>query len=83
LYEAALPKRLAPFTTDPAAGAVVIETPPAGDGLTGAGDALIVGIPVAGAAGLVLEHPATATATTTNIIAVILIGEIFIFSLQV
>jgi hypothetical protein len=60
-----------------------METPPAGDGLAGAGDALIVGIPVAGAAGLVLEHPATARAITTNIIAVILIGEIFIFSLRV
>jgi hypothetical protein len=76
LYDTGLdPKMFAPLTTDPAVWVAAWGTP-----LVGAGDALVVVIPVAGAAGLVLEHPAIAMAITTNMIARILIREIFIIS---
>jgi hypothetical protein len=70
----AFPKRFAPLTTDPAAG---IEEPP-----DGAPAAVVVAEdpPVAGVVGLVLEHPAIATAITTSMIAIILIREIFILT---
>ena len=73
LYDTGLdPKMPAPLTTDPAAGA---EEPPdvAPPVVVAAGAP-----PVAGAVGLVLEHPAIATAITTSKIAMILIREIFI-----
>jgi len=60
----------APLITDPVAGA---EEPP--DVLP---PVVVAGVPpVAGAVGLVLEHPAIATAITTSMIAMILIREIF------
>jgi len=59
--------------TDPAAGAEVVPD--------GAPAAAVVAFgvvpPVAGAVGVVLEHPAIATAITTSMIAMILIREIF------
>jgi hypothetical protein len=61
-----------PLTTDPAAGAKVVP-----DGAPAAVVALGVP-PVVGVVGLVLEHPAIATAITTSMIAMILIREIFI-----
>jgi hypothetical protein len=68
----AFPKIPAPLTTDPADGAEVVpDGAPAA--VVAAGDP-----PVAGAVGLVLEHPAIATAITTSMIAMILIREIFI-----
>jgi hypothetical protein len=62
----------APLTTDPADGA---EEPP---GLAPAA-AEVAGVPpVVGVVGVVLEHPAIATAITTSMIAMILMREIFI-----
>ena len=61
---------LAPETTDPAAGT---DEPPD----TAPADVVVTGV-VAGVVGLVLEHPAIATAITTRMIAKILIREIFI-----
>ena len=60
----------APLTTDPAAGAEGLpDVAPPG---------VVPGVPpVAGVVGLVLEHPAIATAITTSIIAMKLIREIF------
>jgi hypothetical protein len=61
----------APLTTDPAAGAEVVP-----DGAPAA--VVAFGVPpVAGVVGLVLEHPAIATAITTSMIAMILIRENF------
>ncbi len=62
---------LAPETTDPAAGT---DEPPD----TAPADVVVGVPPVAGVVGLVLEHPAIATAITTRMIAKILIPEIFI-----
>ncbi len=61
-----------PLTTDPAAG---VETVPAG--APAAVVAFGVVPPGVGVVGLVLEHPAIATASTTSMIAMILIREIF------
>jgi hypothetical protein len=62
----------APLTTDPADDA---------DGVPEGAPAAVVAFgvvpPVVGAVGVVLEHPAIATASTTNMIAMILIREIF------
>jgi hypothetical protein len=78
LYDAGLePKMPAPPTTDPAANADVVP-----DGVTAvvvaaAVVAFVVVTVVAGTVGLVLEHPAIATAITTSMIAIILIRDIF------
>ena len=75
LYGVVPPKIFAPLTTDPADDDEVVP-----DGalaaVVAAGVAAVVP-PVVGVVGLVLEHPAIATAITTNIIAMILIREIF------
>jgi hypothetical protein len=73
----ASPKILAPLTTDPAAGAdVVLDKVPAAVVGNGVPPVVVDGV-------LVLEHPAIATAITTNMIARILIRETFIISLRV
>lgn len=76
LYDAGLePKMLVPLTTDPADDADVVP-----DGALTAvvapGVAAVVP-PVVGEVGLVLEHPAIATAITISMIAMIPICEIF------
>jgi hypothetical protein len=69
----------APLTDDPADGAEVVpDGAPAA--VVAAGVAAVVPVVVAvatGVVGVVLEHPAIATATTTSMIAMILIREIF------
>jgi hypothetical protein len=74
LYDAPVPKMLAPVTSDPAPGT-------AGAAVVLAG-ALLDGAPVvagaAGAAGLELVQPAIETAITTKIIAITLTCENFI-----
>ena len=76
LYGVALPKIFAPLTDDPADGAEVVpDGAPAA--VVAAGVAAVVPPVVAGVVGLVLEHPAIATAITTSMIAMILICEIF------
>jgi hypothetical protein len=68
---------LAPVTTEPATGAGEVPC-----GTPFAAGVVVVAL-LAGDDGLVLEHPAKAIVITINIIARILIREIFIISLPV
>jgi hypothetical protein len=63
------------YPTPPKSDAPLTD-PPGADVVTA--DPLAGVVPVAGVVGLVLEHPAIATAITTMMIAKILIREIFI-----
>jgi len=75
LYGVAPPKIFAPLTDDPADGTEVPDGAPVA--VVAAGVAAVVPPVVAGVVGLVLEHPAIATAITTRMIAMTLIREIF------